>query len=324
MARVFPKVPPKIAPLMTSLLVGMGILVAILVSYFTVGPLVLPAVLRGLLTGLFYGMLAIGLSLVFGIMRVINIAHGEYILLGAYVTYWLYTILGMNPFITIIFSALILFVIGLVIGKFLISTALKGGIDPPLIVSFGLSLCLFNLMRVFWTATPRGIYMDLGSMPLPGGITLSVTHLIVAAAAIIGLALLHLFLTRTYPGKALRAVSMDREAAMLMSISSSRIETIAYAIGLLLAGVSGSLLTLILSFDPMCGPLYLGRTMCVVVLGGVGYVPGAAAGGIVLGISEAIGSLYIGDAGRDLIAFALFLLILLFKPTGLFAKYRAF
>jgi len=269
-------------------------------------------------------MLAIGLSLVFGVMKVINIAHGEYVLLGAYITYWLSTLYGLNPFSTIIFSALTLFALGLVVGRFIISPALKGGVDPPLIISFGLSLCLADLMRVYWTATPRGLNVQLGSIPLPGETCIPVVHLVNAAAAIIGLVCLHIFLTKTYLGKALRAVSMDREAAMLMGIRSSRIEALAYAIGLLLAGVSGSLLCVMLSFDPTCGPIYLGKVMCIIVLGGVGYIPGAAAGGIVLGIAEALGSLFLGDTARNLVAFVMFLIVLLFKPTGLFGKYRAF
>jgi len=274
--------------------------------------------------GLFYGMLAIGLSLVFGVMKVINIAHGEFILLGAYITYWAYTLFGINPFVTLIFSALALFTLGLIIGRFMISPSLKGGVDPPLIVSFGLSLCLANLMRVYWTATPRGLNIYMGSIPLPGGFKLSAIHLLVAAIAIIGLLSLHIFLSKTYLGKELRAVSMDREAAMLMSVPSSRIETIAYAIGLLLAGVSGSILSIALSFDPTSGQIYLGKVMCVIVLGGVGYIPGAIVGGVVLGLAEAFGSFFFGDTVRNLIAYVMFLLILILRPTGLLGKYRAF
>jgi|YelNatPaOPRAMG01_1025707.scaffolds.fasta_scaffold15133_4 branched-chain amino acid transport system permease protein len=308
----------------TPIIFGAGLFIVSLISYLIVGHITLLVLLRGFTTGLFYGMLAIGLSLVFGVMKVINIAHGEYVLLGAYITYWLSTMYGINPFVTIIFSALTLFALGLVIGRFMISPALKGGVDPPLIISFGLSLCLANLMRVYWTATPRGLNVMLGGIPLPGGTYLSVVHLVEAAAAIVGLISLHIFLTKTYLGKTLRAVSMDREAAMLMGIPASRIEALAYAIGLLLAGVSGSLLSVMLSFDPTCGPIYLGKVMCIIVLGGVGYIPGAAAGGILLGIAEALGSLFLGDTARNLVAFVMFLLVLLFKPTGLFGKYRAF
>lgn len=317
---MFFRVPLRAIPIV----IGVGLLIVGLISYLIVGSIALLVLLRGFLTGLFYGMLAIGLSLVFGVMKVINIAHGEYVLLGAYITYWLSTLYGINPFITIIFSALTLFALGMVVGRFIISPALKGGVDPPLIISFGLSLCLANLMRVFWTATPRGLNVRFGNVMLPGGTYLSVVHLVEAAAAIVGLISLHIFLTKTYLGKVLRAVSMDREAAMLMAIPSSRIEALAYAIGLLLAGVSGSLLSVMLSFDPTCGPIYLGKVMCIIVLGGVGYIPGAAAGGVILGIAEAFGSLFLGDTARNLVAFVMFLIVLLFRPTGLFGKYRAF
>lgn len=316
--------PPRIPLSVISLIIGLGIFTACLIVYLVMGPIILLIMFRGFTTGLFYGMLAIGLSLVFGIMKVINIAHGEFIILGAYITFWLWHSYGFNPFVTLFFSAIILFILGLIIGRFLISPALKGGIDPPLIVSFGLSLCLSNLMRFYWTSTPRGVNLYLGSVYLPGGIVLSVLHIIVAAAAISGLIILSIFLSKTYLGKALRAVSMDRETAMLMGIPSSRVETISYAIGLLLAGVSGTLLSTILSFDPTSGHLYLGKVMCVIVLGGVGYIPGAAAGGIILGIAEALGAFFLGDTARNLVAFIIFILILLFKPTGLFAKYRAF
>lgn len=299
-------------------------IIVILFLYYFKGPVILLVALLGVCNGLFYGMLAMGLSLVFGVMKVINIAHGELLLLGAYVTYWLYSLFGINPFISLIFSALALFAIGLPVGKFIISPALKRGIDQPLIVSFGLSLCLANLMRVMWTATPRGIIVYFGGIPLGGGINFSILNFVIAAAAIGGFVSLQIFLSKTYLGKALRAVSMDREAAMLMGIPSSRIETVAYAVGLLLAGVSGSLLSITLSFDPTTGPLYLGKVMCVIVLGGVGYIPGAVAGGVVLGVAEAFGSFFISDTVRNLVAFVIFILILLLKPRGLFAKYRPF
>lgn len=286
--------------------------------------LIAATIINGIFLGGLYGLTAMGLSLVFGVTKIINVAHGEFLVLSAYLTFWIFTLYGTNLFISAIFSALSLFIIGIVLGKFLMNPALKGGLDPPLLVSFGLSLCLRNLMRLFWTATPRGVLIRLGGVYLPGDIYVSGLSMVIITTSIIGLIILHLFLKKTYAGKAIRATAMDRDAASLMGISVSRINALSYAIGLLLAGVAGSLISIKFSFDPEVGHMFLGKSMCVVVLGGVGHILGAIAGGLILGIAESIGTLYFGDVIREAVAYLIFLCVLLLKPTGLLAKYRAF
>jgi len=280
-------------------------------------------IVNGILLGGLYGLIAMGLSLVFGVTKIINVCHGELIVLGAYISYWLSVSYGINPLVLATASPL-LFVTGFVIGKFLMNPALKIGIDQPLLVAFGLSLCLRNLMRLLWTATPRGITIRLGGISLFGGVYMSYLSLIIFSTSVAGLLLLYLFLKNTFVGKAIRAAGMHRVSARLMGINVNNINALAYALGLLLAAVSGSLVSVKFSFDPESGSMFLGRALCVIVLGGVGHIPGAIVGGILLGIVESIGALVLGDTIRDAIVYLVFIVVLLVKPTGLFAKYRAF
>ena len=283
------------------------------------------ALIHGLLSGSIYALLALGLALIFGVMKIINICHGELVVLGAYVTFWLYTLMGVDPFLSIPLSLLTLFIIGLPLGKFVMDPALKIGVDPPLIIAFGLSIILQNLMRYFWTATPRGIRLEWYlPINLPFGVTVSALTLIVALIAIFGLGFLHLFLKKTFIGKAIRAVSMDIPTSRLMGVNVENINALSYGIGLALAGISGSLIAVVMGFDPMSGMLFTNKALCVIVLGGVGHIFGAFVGGLVLGIAEAVGSFFLGDTARHAVAYILFLIVLIFKPTGLFAKYRAF
>lgn len=287
-------------------------------------PLLPQVLINGAMMGGLFGLMAMSLALVFGIMRIINVCHGEFIVLGAYITWSLWKSFSLSPFLISIISFSALFVIGLPVGKFLMNRALKFGLDPPLLVAFGISLIMQGVMRALWTATPRGVQVISQVIPLPGGLVLSVLMLSVFFIALTGLLFLHLFLTRTLMGKALRAVSMDRETAGLMGINQDQINMLAYGLGLALAGFTGSLMSMIFQFDPTSGGMYLGRALCVVVLGGVGHVFGAFFGGIILGVSEAIAALYLGDAVREAVAYIFFILVLLFKPTGLFAKFKAF
>ncbi|MFX0196302.1 MAG: branched-chain amino acid ABC transporter permease [Candidatus Hodarchaeota archaeon] len=312
-------------PLMIALiLIILFVICIICYSILTDKIILVQTVINGLIMGGVYGMIAMGLSLIFGVMKIINIWHGELVVLGAYITYWLYTRFGINPFLSLIMTSLTLLGIGIPVGMFIMNPARKAGIDQPLIVTFGASIALFSLMRSLWTATPRGILIKYGTLTLPGGIPISILRLIIIVVAMLGLALTHLFLMKTYTGKAIRAVAMDRSIASLMGINVDRINALAYGIGLALAGIAGSLISLMLSFDPASGPLFTNKGFCVIVLGGVGYIPGTFVGGVILGLAESIGAFILGDAVRDGIAYMIFLLVLLFKPTGLFAKYRAF
>ncbi|MEM2806674.1 MAG: branched-chain amino acid ABC transporter permease [Candidatus Bathyarchaeia archaeon] len=287
-------------------------------------PMLPQVLINGVLMGGLFGLMAMGLALVFGIMRIINVCHGEFIVLGAYITWSFWKSFAVSPFISSIISFAILFCIGLPIGKFLMNRALKFGVDPPLLVAFGISLIMQGLMRLGWTATPQGVQVPSDVIPLPGGLVLSVLMLLAFIASLAGLSLLHLFLTRTMIGKALRAVSMDRATASLMGINPDQINMLSYGLGLALAGFTGSLMAMIFPFDPTSGGMFVGRSLCVIVLGGVGHILGTFIGGVVLGLSEAVAAFYLGDAVREGVAYLFFLLVLLFKPTGLFAKYKAF
>ncbi|MCS7114388.1 MAG: branched-chain amino acid ABC transporter permease [Nitrososphaerota archaeon] len=308
------------------LLVALAAAVIVCAVYIasSASPMFIQVLINGVFMGGLFGLMAMGLALVFGIMKIINVCHGEFIVLGAYITWSFWELFTVNPFVSSIISFAILFGIGLPIGKFLMNRALRFGVDPPLLVAFGISLIMQGLMRLRWTATPQGVQVTSDVIPLPGGLVLSVLMLLAFSAALTGLTLLHLFLTRTMIGKALRAVSMDRATASLMGINPDQINTLSYGLGLALAGFTGSLIAMIFPFDPTSGGMFVGRSLCVIVLGGVGHILGTFFGGIVLGLSEAVAAFYLGDAVREGVAYIFFLLVLLFKPTGLFAKYKAF
>jgi branched-chain amino acid transport system permease protein len=302
------------------------LVILVAISYYaaiTQSSTIFQVLFNSVFTGAIYGLLAVGLALIFGVMKVINICHGEFVLLGAYTAFWLYVLLGLSPFISIFLAFPVLFCIGLLISKGLINRALKYGMDQPLLIAFGLSLCLQNLIKIFWTATPRAIITSFGTLSIYG-VTFPVLYLLMICVTAFMLFALGLFLTKTHIGRAIRAVAMDAEAASLMGVNPDRINMFSYALGAALAAVTGTLIAMIYPFDPASGSMYINRAFASIVLGGIGYIPGAFIGGIILGTAEGISSLFLGDAVRNGVSYLLFLIILIFKPSGLFSKYRTF
>ena len=280
-------------------------------------------IIGGLLVGGVYVVAALGLTLVFGVMKIINIVHGDLIILGAYASFWLYTLYKIDPFISMIVSMPLFFAIGLPIQKFLMNPALRRGIDQPLIISFGLSSILQYAMLTAWTANPRGVTTSYtGITYMMGDIPLSFIRFMILISAIVVLYLLHLFLTRTYLGIAIRATSQEMEAASLMGIDINRVNLFSYALSLALAATAGIFVSLIFGFEPSSGFVYLLKAFAVIIFGGVGSLSGALFGGLILGMGESVGSFIVGAAYRDAIAYIIFFLILLLRPTGILGRGR--
>jgi len=275
----------------------------------------------GLLSGALYGLVALGLSLVFGVMNYLIIAHGALIMMAAYMTFWAFFYLKIDPFLCILLVTPAFFVIGWILFKVLYQSLMKFSegekIKNSLLISFGLLLVFPNLAILFWTADERAVataytgkVFDLFGIRLPyiglGGVAL----------AIIVIIALHLFLTRTYFGKAIRAVSQDHEAATLMGINVNRVCLVAFSMGFALAGIPG-VITSLHAFNPGISVDLTNKALIVLILAGFGSIKGVLIGGLLLGAIEAAGGYIVGTPYREVFGLILFVLILMFRPQGL-------
>lgn len=279
----------------------------------------------GILIGSLYGLAAVGLSLVFGVTKFLNVAHGELIMLGGYACFWVFDLLGLDPFVSLPITILSLVIVGVILYKVLFVRMVKmneeAKVRNTMLIGFGLSLILQNLALRIWTAdeqsvTPAyaGITFTLLGIRFP---VIRVVSLVIALLAVIAL---QQFLRRTIMGKAIQATVEDWEAALLMGINVERMYLIAFVIGAVLAGIAGSLLSVCYSISPSIGLSWTLKSLIVMVLGGVGSFVGTFLGGILLGGTESLSTLVIPGAYREVVGLLLFLLVLTFRPQGLFGK----
>ncbi|MBI4737510.1 MAG: branched-chain amino acid ABC transporter permease, partial [candidate division NC10 bacterium] len=263
-----------------------------------------------------YALVALGLSLIFGVMRVINIAHGALLMLGAYTTYWLFAWFGMNPFLSLLVSVPILFVIGGVLQKLFVHRVVDAPELSSLLLTFGISIFLANMAMVAWTADYRSVEFLTGSFLL-GPIAVSKPRLITFCTALTITGLAFLFLTKTKTGKAIRATSQHRDVAQVCGINVRRIDVITFGLGAGLAGAGGSLVSVMFAVYPEMGQGYVFKSFLVIVLGGAGNYPGALLGGMLLGLVEQLASLFLTTQLSEAVAYVLLVLVLLLRPTGL-------
>ena len=276
---------------------------------------------NGLVLGGLYACIAAGFSLVWGVLNVINILHGSFIVLGGYLAFYAYTLFGIHPFVSILIAAPLFFALGYALQRTLINRMIAAPVLLTLSLTFGLDLILSNGMLVAFTADFKKLTLDppLGVLNL-GGIVLPVDRLFAMALALVLTGLLYLVLSRSRIGRAIVAVRMDREAAALMGVNVKRIYAVTFGLGALMAGASGSLLAMIFPISPLSGPVYLGKAFVICVLGGLGSVPGAMIGGLALGVVESFGALWFGPEHAVTLSFTLLILMLLFRPTGLLGR----
>jgi len=279
----------------------------------------------GLFVGGIYGVAAAGLALVFGVLKVLNIAHGELLMLGGYLSFWMFTLFGMDPFVSLLISILGLFVVGLVLDRLLYRhiTHLQGEtrIKNSLLVSFGLTLVLQNVALALFTADERTVQLGyFGAGPSILGVTFPLTRLISLLIAFVSILALHLFLRRTYPGKAIRAVAEDGESAALAGINVQRIYMYTMALGAALAGLAGSLVVIGYGISPDIGLTWTLKALVVITLAGAGSVLGAFPAGLLLGLVEAVSGLVLGSIYRETAGLVMFLVVLVVRPSGLFGR----
>jgi branched-chain amino acid transport system permease protein len=277
----------------------------------------------GVLVGALYALVALGLSLVFGVTKFLNVAHGELLMFGGYASFWVFSLLGLDPFLTIPTTLIGLTLIGAILYQLVFVRMVKlpeeAKIKNTLLVGFGLSVILQNLALRFWSADDRGITASYSSMAFTVlGVRLPLVRLASLLTAVVFLLALHLFLRKTYTGKAIRATVQDWEAATLMGIDIHRVYFLAFVLGAALAGVAGTLVAVNYSIEPSMGLNWTLKALIVMVLGGLGSITGTLVGGLLLGLTESITSLLLSSNYREVVGLVLFVLILIFRPQGLF------
>ncbi len=274
------------------------------------------SIISGLLLGLVYGLAAIGLNLIWGVMKVINLSHGAFIALGMFSIWIFYTSFGIFPYIGII----LILGLGLVLGIITYFGALHRVVDAPelstLLATFSVSLIIIGVGTFIFKTNPRALDFSLGSIEA-GSVVILGTKVATGIIAIVLTALLYIFLYRTRPGKAIRAVSMNRTASELMGINSSLILALSFGIGISLAMVAGALIATIFPFTILSGGGYELKSFVICVLGGLGSPIGALVGGITLGLIESVVTLGIQTSFVPVLEFALLVAILVVKPSGL-------
>jgi len=280
------------------------------------GTMLLQGIVSGLLAGGVYAMIALGMALIFGVMRVINVAHGTLLMLGGYVTYWLFSLYGLNPFFSLLISFPLLFLVGVLLQRFFVSRVVDAPELSSLILTFGLSIFITNLAVMSWTSDYRSVEFLTGSFLL-GPIAISKPRLVTFSFALVVTLSAFLFLNKTKTGKAIRATSQHRELAQICGINVRRIDMITFGIASGLAGVGGSLISVMYSIFPEMGRGYVFRSFLVIVLGGAGNYPGAFLGGLLLGVVEGLTSLLLTAQLSEVIAYVLLVLVLLIRPTGI-------
>ena len=273
-------------------------------------------VISGLLAGSLYSMVALGLGLIFGVMRVLNVAHGPILMLGAYTTFWLFHWFGLNPYLSLLVSMPALFLVGLLLQRTLVRRVVDAPELSSLLLTFGVSIALVNLAQLAFTSNLRSVEFLTGSFVL-GPLAFSKSRLIACGFAFLITIGAFVFLQKTRLGKALRAVSQSREVAQVCGINVQRIHMVAFGIASALAAAGGSLVAVMVAIQPEMGGIYTFKSFLVIVLGGAGNYPGALLGGLLLGLIEQLSSLFLTTQINEAVAYVLLVLILLIRPTGL-------
>jgi branched-chain amino acid transport system permease protein len=273
-------------------------------------------IVSGLLAGALYAMVALGLGLIFGVMRVLNVAHGPLLMLGAYVTYWLFSTVGLNPYLSLLVSMPVVFLIGVALQRFLVRRVVDAPELSSLLLTFGISIALVNLAQLAFTSDLRSVEFITGSF-LIGPFAFSKSRVIACLFAAGITALAFLFLQKTRLGKAIRAVSQSREVAQVCGINVQRIHLFAFGLASALAAAGGTLVTVMVAIQPEMGAVYTFKSFLVIVLGGAGNYPGALLGGLLLGLVEQLASLFLTTQVNEAVAYVLLVLVLLLRPTGL-------
>jgi branched-chain amino acid transport system permease protein len=285
--------------------------------------LLLQAVVSGFLLGGVYGLVASGLTLIFGVLRIVNFAHGAMMMLAMYSSYWLFALGGIDPYLSIAVTAPLFFLLGLVVQKVVIEPNRRAAEHNQLLLTLGLALFLENLALVLWQGDFRTVKSAVsGASFVLGDALVEVPRLIACGGAVLVAFVLFVFLRTTDVGKAIRALAEEPEGAQLMGIDVGRIRAIAFGIGTACVAVAGSLVTPFFYVAPDVGESFNLMAFVVVVLGGMGNFIGALLGGFIVGLAESLGAAFLPGSLKQLVVFIIFATVLLLRPEGLFGTRR--
>jgi branched-chain amino acid transport system substrate-binding protein len=294
--------------------------------------LFLQVLISGILLGGLYALIGLGMSLIMGVMKIINLAHGELMMVGMYITFWAFTLAHIDPYVSILIVFPALFLLGVLLQKYLIAPVMEVESILPenlVLLTVGIGMVLANLALLLFSANYRSVPVSYASKALywdlrAGGRTISLSFSVpmlgaFAIALVLG-AGLFLFLGRTDLGRMIRATAQDKQAAALMGINTKRITSLTFGLGAALVGAAGALLAPVYYLFPQIGGPFTLKAFIITVLGGMGNIPGAVLGGVVLGLAESLGSVYVSLGYKDAFGFVIFVLVLIFLPKGLLGK----
>jgi branched-chain amino acid transport system permease protein len=277
------------------------------------------AFLNGLLVGGVYALIASGMALIFGVMRLVNFAHGAFLMLGTYLSYYGWVLLGLNPYLFFPLWGVVLFVFAVGIYRVLVRRVMGANDFLQILLTEGISLALVGLAQLVFGADYRQINLPIANRITGfGSLHFSVGYILSFAVSLLLVIALTQFLARTEMGRAIRAVAQNRTVAPLMGIRVERVSAITFGLGIACAGIAGALLLPIFWTNPTVGAPYTLKSFVIVVLGGMGSVQGAALGGLLLGVAEQFTAYTWADRYAEVVNFVIFLLVLLFRPQGLF------
>jgi len=272
----------------------------------------------GVLIGLVYSLVAIGLTLIWGVMNIVNFAHGDFLMVGMFASFWLYTLFHIDPLFSIPICFFGMFLLGMGIYRFIVRKVMKGPLLAQMVVTFGMSIFICNLAVYLWTPDFRLLPPTIlqGTWQFRG-IYFSIPKVVASAGSVIASGCVLLFLKKTNMGRAILATEMDRDAAVLMGINTDRINGLSFGIGAALVGVAGAFLSTYYYIYPQVGGLFGTIAFCVVALGGFGSVEGALIAGIFVGLAQTLGGFFFDPAYKYAIVFSIYLITIWIKPKGL-------
>jgi branched-chain amino acid transport system permease protein len=280
-------------------------------------------IVGGLLVGSLYGLAALGLSLVFGVLKILNVAHGELIMLGGYAAFWMFSVFGLDPFLALLLVIPLLFCVGWALHRGLFHRIVQfdqeSRIKSSLLIGFGLTLVLHNLAIILWTADERAVTTAYATAAWTGfGLRFPVVRMAGFGVSLVAVVAMEWFLERTTLGTAIRATAEDWRSASLTGINIQNTYLLTFALGAALAGTAGTLISVAYSVNPSIGLGWTLKALIVVVLAGLGSMRGTFLAGLLLGVAESVSAFLIGGQYRALVGLIIFLIVLSLRPQGLF------
>jgi branched-chain amino acid transport system permease protein len=280
--------------------------------------LYIQAVVNGVLIGGVYSLMAVGLSLIFGVMRVINFAHGDMMVWGMYLSYWLFVTVGMDPYLSILVTASAIFLLGMAVQRGLVNRIIQAPHEMQILLMMGVALVLENTALMVWGPDPRRVSVPYAlSTFWVGPIVFDLPRVVTFCVALLLALGLFLFLKNTDTGRMIRAASDNQIGALLVGTDILRVFTLAFGVGAACVGAAGSLMTPLLPFSPSTGLFFTITSFNIVIIGGMGSLLGAFVGGLLVGVSESLGAVILVPSLKEIVSFVLLVAILLWRPQGL-------